>query len=798
MNERTPLRAPGPDGPTNDEIFDAMLSVALRESAEDETDARASSPPSGAAVDGPRPQRMPWLVVAAGLMVCAGVWWSLQRGATTPADRATDAIPAADVEADLAGDQDPVDAAASIRRLADPATRAAAIAALVRAGDAGAEAVIAALRTEPTQTESGASHPLFEGLLEAACRFGPRSVRFVEPIADRAADLHVEQVVRSVAVSVRAALFADVDDPLKSISVPRVKAFGRTWQGLGVEGADRCMELGARQREHVEARRGADQGQLADLLTGPEVGVRLSALELMAWAEPAAWSEGWTLAVEGALFTDHPKVERMRWRDAQQVVGTMVDYTDTIHALAAALLLRFEGEPRSAMGLIWQLDNGDVRERRAAAMGLGTALAGHEPGPRVRAAVTALMAAAEGDDPALAGDAVTSLGMLEGAAHAAVPVLARLARHEDRGLAARAQAARQRIERAGADGARVGTAQSAAALVEALAVPEERADAIARLVALGEAGAAAVARGLATEPILSPRFDGLLVAARAFGPRTETFLEPIAARASAMTASQAVAAYGVYARASIWNEVDNPHDISGVETLEAFGQSWMGIGIDLANRVQRYHVEFLGGKAVRAALAEGEASIAEPLAHAAAFLREAALERLRWEPVWDPSWTGPLAEMLVREQPPLILNQWKDGVTLEDVRLDVTAQLRRAAARLLVDRAPADPRCALGHAWIVEHGTGDLRRRSAMALGPLLAQAEARAALGDGAEFAVAALIAAAGAEDLTVAREAVTSLGMLETAAASAATVLERLTGHADAGLAARAREALRRVAGG
>ena len=786
MSERTRSTMPLPGDAGDDTLFDAMLSVALRESANDRSEATEPSLAPDLPAEAAGRQRMPWLVVAAGLLVCTGVWCSLRYAASDRDQGASRSTHAVEIE----GDQDPVDVTDLIRQLADPTTRAAAVAGLVRARDPGADAVAAGLRSEPTETAAGASSPMFEGLLEAASRFGPRSPRFVDPIRARGSELHLDQLTRAMEVVVRAALFTEIEDPLDSISVPRLEAFGRTWKGLGVAGANRCMELSTRAREHREARQWAAKGQLADLLTGPEVGVRLSALQLMAWAEQ--WGEGWTLAVEGALFSDHPKVERMRWKDAQQVVGTMVDYSDSIHALAASLLLRFEGQPQSAMGLVWQLENGDPRDRRAAAMGLGTALAGTEPGPRVRAAVTALMAAAEGEDVDLARDAVTSLGMLEGAAHVALPVLARLGRHADRGLAARAQAARQRIE-----GARSGDGPNAAALVDALAIPEQRADAIARLVALGERGVVAVERGLATEPILSPRFDGLLMAARAFGPRTERFLEPIAARASAMTASQAVAAYGAYARAAIWTEVQNPHDMSGVETLEVFGHSWMGIGIDLANRVQRWHVEFLGAKAVRTAFANG-AGTAGLLSQAGAFVREAALERLRWQPVWDAAWTGPVAEILVRDQPPLILNQWEDGLTLSDERIDVTRALRRAAARLLVDRAPADPLCALGHVWILEHGAVDARRRAAMALGPLL---EARAALGVHVDVPVAALVAAAWSDDVLLAREAVTSLGMLEEAAASAKpvlVVLERLTGHKDAGLAARARAALRRVSGG
>ena len=793
-------------GHRDDDLFDAMLGVALREGAAREGIPCESAPrtgPSGPAgfedadrahhEGATRPHAtwrecMPLLLAAAGLLICGAVWWLLRF---PPGDDPVD-LPA-DRSATESGDlQDPVEISEWIERLADPSQRSQAIAALVAAGEKGADAVAEAIAAAPAR-DGEAPHPRFMGLLAAAARFGPRTDRFLEPLRDRVDDFQTDQMVDVLAVFTHAALFHDVDHPAKKISAARLEAFGRRWEGGGVEAANRCILDSIRQRENRDARTWAEKGMLGDLLTGPEPGVRLAALERMA-GEPA-WDPRWTSEVEGALRSRHPKVARPSWADAQQVQNREVDLTPEIHAAAARLLLeRFAGDARSALGHAWVLGHADdAAARRRAAMALGPLLADTADGPRVDGAVAALTAAAEGPELDVARDAVTSLGMLEGAARSALPLLERLSESSDGGLAARAKAAAERVR----GSAQEQEPRAPTRLIEDLADPDLRAAAITALVAQGAKGAELVELGLRRSPTTrggkpDPMFTGLLEAARAFGPHTARFLDPIQQRAAQMDVHQAIAAYGVFARAALWEDIANPHGTSGVHSLQAFGQEWADPGLDGANRIQQFHVEFLGAKAVREAF-EGvdDQADAAKWTDSGALVRLAALARLAWESEWNPAWTEPLTRMLVEDQPPLVEGWWKNPLTLDNRRTDVTEAIRDRAAALILRHATDATASVLAHGWIVGHGAGsEARCASAQALGQLLADPADRNPAR--VENALAALQAAAEGDDLALAREAVTSLGMLGQAAASASALLERLETHPDRGLAERARAAL------
>ncbi|MCR9246008.1 MAG: hypothetical protein NXI31_13330 [bacterium] len=473
------------DDEFDDEVFDAMLRVAITEGrgtsavgvAARPRAALCASPRDASERDGepprepPRSRLTPWLV-AAGLFVCVGVWWSNASAGDEPAQEAQPLAPSPDPVQDpkpspsSSDPMTPTQFAGLAARLGVPAQRPAAIRALVAGGSVARDHLVRRLASEPAELASGEPNPVLEGMLFAATAFGRQSGVFVEVVTGRLPDVHADQMLVVLELFAEAALWVKVPAPDGEVGEDFMNVYGRDFGGLGLTATNRCMAAFGRVDARGTARERAEAGQLLAALRqakgrrGDAASVRLAALHRL--AEESDLRTPALAEIEFMLAQSHPPFLILGWKVGGATM-TERDSNPAIHRAAAELLIRHAAaRPVSVLAhahCVRTFDDPMARRRSALALGRFLADRADNGEGRLVESVAALrtpLAAARSEGVladvatiALAGDAATALGMIGPAAHSALTDLELLADHGNAGLAKRVKAAIRRIGSSG-------------------------------------------------------------------------------------------------------------------------------------------------------------------------------------------------------------------------------------------------------------------------------------------------------------------------------------------------------------
>lgn len=430
-------------------LFDARLRGALMRPQPTAPDAEKerSAWSAGLREPAPHPAGIPhgeglgrWVkvAVAAAALVC--VWLIATWELAPEPETAGPAAPPQDPGRSEAEPQDKLRPLGTLletlTQLRREATRSRCVADLVRRGEKGGLRLLAAAKKLNPDEDEAALLAVFEGL----GRLGPHASGWVAEIQAMMQSLPAAGMLGALETLAAWAPFVEVDVEGRKLMFDSVEIAGRKVPTTEAATAGRFMQAFSQLRERKKLYRHHDDPSLIRSVRASNARLRKAALDVMATKKKV--SPKVLEAVEEVLLREQPDFRFSEWKDAQRVFSKKIPSAPVLRPKAAALILRHglgQGVELSAQAWILAKADEPVRRRQDAALRLGAVK--WSGGDRKASVLTALQAAARSDEPALAGDAVTALGMQGKAALAAFSLVEELTEHENRGVQAKAKAA---------------------------------------------------------------------------------------------------------------------------------------------------------------------------------------------------------------------------------------------------------------------------------------------------------------------------------------------------------------------